>query len=57
MSTDDWYKAMAAALKQRDHAQNMIERWLANRAEAEAEVERLKQDQVAQAQAQAPEQE
>lgn len=57
MSTDDWYKAMAAALKKRDHAQAMLDRWQASRTEAEAEVEQLKQDQVVQVQEQAPEQE
>jgi len=42
MSNDTWYTDMANAIKARDKANAMIERWVANKEAAEAEIENLR---------------
>ncbi len=42
MSDETWYTDMAAAIKARDKATAMIERWEAAKTEAEAEIETLR---------------
>jgi hypothetical protein len=37
----DWYQQMAAAMKKRDHAIVMTNKWTATRAEAESEIQAL----------------
>lgn len=42
MVADGWYLEMAAAIKRRDHAANMINSWTAKLAELEQEIETLR---------------
>ena len=51
---ETWYQDMAAAIKARDKANAMIERWQTARAEAEAEIETLRISQQQQVNEPAP---
>lgn len=51
---ETWYTDMASAIKARDKANAMIERWTAARAEAEAEIETLRISQQQQVTEPAP---
>jgi hypothetical protein len=39
--TEEWYVAMAAAIKKREHAENGVARWQAQVAQAEKEIQAL----------------
>lgn len=45
MADAAWYEAMAKAIKRRDHALSMIERWKNELSDIEHEIERLRTDE------------
>ena len=57
MTDAQWYENMAAAMKRRDHALKMVERWQASVVEAENEVLNLTTNQTSDTPEQSTEQE